>query len=108
MFSDVEVPVVTEAKRKPALNFSDYVKLTWRYLLSKGKRSIDTHGGYFSGQLSQTLIHELTLLGFQRYLERSHGNSIDAFHQKLQQQQIQTVISKDFIQKFSLKRPVRK
>jgi Alpha/beta hydrolase of unknown function (DUF900) len=72
-----EVGMVSQAKRKQALTFGDYVSLSIDYFSGK----IDTHGGYFSNgehqnnqepkptaAFSKLAIYGLATLGFEKFL----------------------------------------
>lgn len=98
------VPIVTQAKQRTVLNFLDYCVLVVKYLILG---QIDTHGGYFEGQLSRELLHELLLSGFHQYLEGHHNGSLEKFNQAISQKQIQMVVSHQFAKRFCLTRPTR-
>lgn len=68
--SSIMDPIVSRAIRRAALNLFDYLRLSIDFFLT---RHIDTHGGYFQGQLSQQLMYELTFLGFQSLLLSYHN-----------------------------------
>ena len=63
--TDIEKPIVSRALRKSVLNIYDYFQLSLDYFV---RRTINTHGGYFQGQLSQQIMYELAFQGFKHLL----------------------------------------
>lgn len=56
---------VSQARKKNALNFCDYICLIFAYMLGtfSNTKGVDTHGGYFRGKFSQNLIYRLAFVG---------------------------------------------
>jgi hypothetical protein len=102
--------VVSYARRKSALNLQDYASLCFAFFLG-WPRSINVHGGYFDGVLSQQLMYKLAFLGFgglltSSTLEPSSETTrfkslssdtkkvlLDQLSQQCQKQQIQVVLA---------------
>jgi hypothetical protein len=77
--------LVSEALRKGALEFWDYLSLLIAFLqrsVDKNK-GIDTHGGYFQGTFSSSMIYQLAFLGFQGLLA-NYDAEASTSQQKLQ------------------------
>lgn len=74
--------VLSFAKRKSALSFfKDYLQLCIAYFAER-PRYVNTHGGYFSGRFSQTLIYGLAFLGYRRFLaSQVWSNTLTPFAQ---------------------------
>ncbi|KYC37693.1 hypothetical protein WA1_04015 [Scytonema hofmannii PCC 7110] len=96
------IGIVSLAIQKPAINFWDYVSLTFAYTRkasnNDASNGVDTHTGYFQGQFSQQAIYKLAFLGFQGFLNslltQEHGDEqIQAFSQECQNKQIQVILS---------------
>ncbi|MBW4561529.1 MAG: alpha/beta hydrolase [Mojavia pulchra JT2-VF2] len=93
--------IVTYALQKPAINFWDYVVLTFAFLgkagSNNGSKGIDTHTGYFQGKFTQKAIYELAFLGFDGFIsslsaEGEMEDKIYAFSEECQKKQIQVVL----------------
>ncbi len=97
-----DIGIVSLAMQKPAINFWDYVSLTFAYTRkasnNNASNGVDTHTGYFQGQFSQQAIYKLAFLGFQGFLNslltQEHGDEqIQAFSEECQNKQIQVILS---------------
>lgn len=81
--------VVTQARRKPALNLWHYVILTLTYFGV-------SHGGYFEGQFSKRIIYQLAFLGFKGFL-KTFGDTpfvqLEKFDQSCDEKQIQVILA---------------
>jgi pimeloyl-ACP methyl ester carboxylesterase len=97
-----DIGIVSAALRKPAINFWDYVSLTFAYIRkasdSPNSKGIDTHSGYFQGNFSRKAIYELAFLGFQGFLQSLSTSpqeqlDIHGFSQECQSKQIQVVLA---------------
>ncbi|UBF24520.1 alpha/beta hydrolase [Kovacikia minuta CCNUW1] len=100
--------VVSYALRRSALNFVNYVSLSFAYFLGL-PRSINVHGGYFNGVFSQEMIYKLAFLGFQGLLASLQSSEectsvseltpekrqklLQVLSEKCQQQGIQVVLA---------------
>jgi hypothetical protein len=85
--------IVSIARGKSILNLMDYLVLCFC-------SSINTHGGYFDGVLSQRLIYDLAFLGFQERLQlgfsdrgQSFPELLDTFNQQCRDKQIKVVLA---------------
>ncbi|GAA6620938.1 hypothetical protein NUACC26_067560 [Scytonema sp. NUACC26] len=100
--------IVSLAIQKSAMNFWDYVSLTFSFTRKTSKNDasggVDTHTGYFQGQFSQQAIYKLAFLGFQGFLnslaiqDRQEGQ-IYAFSQECQNKQIQVILAPHLYQR---------
>ncbi|MBH8577435.1 alpha/beta hydrolase [Nostocaceae cyanobacterium CENA369] len=102
-----QVGIVSCAIKKPAINFGDYIFLTWAFIQksinSRDPQGVDTHTGYFEGNFSQKAIYELAFLGFDSFLESlliegEETEKIQAFSEKCQEKQIQVILSPQLYQ----------
>lgn len=86
--------VLSFAKKSAALNFIDYVRLMKPFLFaSQELGTIDVHGGYFRGDLSQHLIYGLAFLGQQKFLTVAGLESLDDLRTQCLEKQIRVILS---------------
>ena len=95
-----EVGIVSNAVKKKALGLKEYIRLALDYFVpagTLGSRGINTHGGFFNGNLSFKLITGLAFIGFQDCCQRldqvSGSSEITKLHDACQKKGIQVVIS---------------
>jgi esterase/lipase superfamily enzyme len=100
--------IVSLAIQKPAMNFWNYVSLTFSFTRKTSRNDassgVDTHTGYFQGQFSQQAIYKLAFLGFQGFLDslitQDRGEEqIHTFSQECQNKQIQVILAPHLYQK---------
>jgi len=88
-----DVTPVSLATKKQALGLLGYTRLFIGHLIL-GK--IDTHGGYFEGDSTKTLIYKLAFFGFGGLLASYSSNETDALSKlskECQDKQIQVLLS---------------
>ncbi|MUH01215.1 alpha/beta hydrolase [Scytonema sp. UIC 10036] len=97
-----DIGIVSLAIQKPAINFWDYVSLTFAFTSKASKnessKGVDTHSGYFQGEFSQQAIYTLAFLGFQGFLnslltQERGEEQIRAFSQECHNKQIQVILA---------------
>lgn len=99
--------LVSSAIQKPAINFGNYIFLTWAFIRksinNRDPQGVDTHTGYFEGSFSQKAIYELAFLGFQGFLrslsiQGDESEQISVFSQRCQERQIQVILAPQIYQ----------
>jgi hypothetical protein len=85
--------VVSQAVKKPALNFWDYVRIAFFSGKAEKLSSIDVHGGYFRGKFTQELIYGLAFLGQAGLLRAAGFQSIEELGQLCKDKQIQVILT---------------
>lgn len=102
-----QIGIVSDAIQKPAINFGNYIFLTWAFIRksinNRDAQGVDTHTGYFEGDFSQKAIYELAFLGFQGFLrslsiEGEESEQIQVFSQRCQSKQIQVILTPQIYQ----------
>jgi len=86
--------LVSQARRRPALNLIDYLPLLGAYILFNlnHRWGVDTHGGYFRGETGRLLIYTLAFAGYATLIEQlqHEGTDLDRF---CRERQIQVALS---------------
>lgn len=102
-----QIGIVSDAIQKPAINFGNYIFLTWAFIRksinNRDPQGVDTHSGYFEGSFSQKAIYELAFLGFQGFLrslsiQGDESEQISVFSQRCQSRQIQVILAPQIYQ----------
>ena len=102
-----QIGIVSDAIQKPAINFGNYIFLTWAFIRksinNRDPQGVDTHSGYFEGSFSQKAIYELAFLGFQGFLrslsiQGDEFEQISVFSQRCQSRQIQVILAPQIYQ----------
>lgn len=102
-----QIGIVSSAIQKPAINFGNYILLTWAFIRksinNRDPQGVDTHTGYFEGGFSQKAIYELAFLGFQGFLlslsiEGDESEQISVFSQRCHEKQIQVILAPQIYQ----------